>query len=156
MCAFLKQLQLPVPNCPLFSKDCWPWAWTCLSPSSGEKPRCGDPGEGRRTRVEAAPSGQPSWVTSALKGPWKRWEMEKLFFAHPASLHSCTSVSHAADNSTGSSLVPWQRSWWWHGVCWQPAVPCLGSSTLLLLPRFPVCPGLRRILRKKNEYQVCI
>lgn len=101
MHALLKQLQLSVSNYPLFSMDCWPWAWTCLSTSSGEKPSYGVPGEGRRRWDEAAPFGQSSWVTSALKGPWKRREVEKLFFAHPASLHSCTSVSHAADNSTG-------------------------------------------------------
>lgn len=140
----------------LFSKDCWPWAWTCLSTSSGEKPSYGVPGEGRRRWDEAAPFGQSSWVTSALKGPWKRQEMEKLFFAHPASLHSCTSVSHAADNSTGLLSNSVAESWWWHGFCWQPAVPCLGSGTLLLFPSFPAYPGCRRILWKKAEYQVCI
>jgi len=60
-----------------------------LSPSLGEEPICGAAGQGRRQQDQAAPPGQPSWVTSALKGPLGKVGDGgvNLFSAQSVSLH---------------------------------------------------------------------
>lgn len=98
--------------------------------------------------------GNPAGLHLLLRAPGKGGKWRSCFLH---TQHLCTHAPLSVIlliTPLGSSLIPWQRSWWWHGFCWQPAVPCLGSGTLLLFPSFPACPGCRRILWKKAEYQV--
>lgn len=87
---------------------------------------------------QASPPWQPSWITASLTSPLGKVGNIKInfffFFSHSQRLVTNTSVSLTPGNSSSSSLAPRQRSWHCRGICWQPAVSYLESSSMFLPP----------------------
>lgn len=111
-CSLPWQLQMPVSECPLFpcSRSGFPSMAAQLDYSFSYEP----PGKG---------------------GKYKNYYY--FFFSHSQRLVTNTSVSLTPGNSSSSSLAPRQSRWHCRGICWQPAVSYLESSSMFLLPAAP-------------------
>lgn len=97
MYALLEQLQLPIPDCPLFSRDLWLQAG--VYPPAVVRNSAGLSGREGGGRMRLSLLGNPAGLHLLLRA------------SQCLCTNTHTSVSCVSDNSVGLLCGLWQRSW---------------------------------------------